>query len=116
MIIPKIEHIRLSIARILNHHPNVCWCDLVGWALGTTEYTKHSLRRDVAWDGRCKEPPHFDPRLGGCYCGKFRIEDEDGTSREGPGDNSMPDICGYQSRHNYSGDIRNSKNYSIGTR
>ena len=66
----EMEKMKLWIAQVIDKlHPNVCWCDLVLWAMGYHSWS------GIDWTGKCKRLPLFDDDWGGCYCGKFRTED-----------------------------------------
>lgn len=61
---------RILIARLIDRlYPGVCWVDLVRWAYGFIPWEY------VDFSGACSELGEFDPKMGGCYCNKFHLEE-----------------------------------------
>ena len=59
------ERIKLAFARIIDKlYPDVCWCDLVLWAMDCHTWD------EIHWNGQCRREPYFLASWGGCYCGK----------------------------------------------
>jgi hypothetical protein len=87
---------RWHVAELLNRAERTCWVDLVEWALTDVDapwwrgwlprFPRHYKGmdgerwrlRDVTGDSSSCRAERDDPRLCGCYCGKFRV-DADGT-------------------------------------
>ncbi len=83
---------RWGLADLLNRSDRTCWSSLVDWAMdrrpdsgngseapwfGPTYGGDEPRRLRNTFDAdRCKAE-RDDPRLGGCYCGKFRRSDEE---------------------------------------
>ena len=63
------RRIRFCAARIIDRHTDLCWCQLVSWALyrdlkffdGNDDFSSASCKKDCA-------------ESGSCYCGKFKRE------------------------------------------
>lgn len=64
------------ILEILDNLFPVCRADLVVWAIGGKSLI------EVDWSGKNCKPDgcYFEPKCGGCYCGKYRVENSNDYS------------------------------------